>query len=88
MDEEVSGGAGAVRGDVDRRHRFAVAWSRNEIEDLVKRLGGRFAGSVSKKTAFVLAGEGGGSKREKAESLDVEVLDEDEFAARYGEWLD
>ena len=88
MDEEVSARGGPFEGMSIVATGSLSRWSRNEIEDLVKRLGGRFAGSVSKKTAFVLAGEGGGSKREKAESLDVEVLDEDEFAARYGEWLD
>jgi len=88
MDEEVSARGGPFEGMSIVATGSLSRWSRNEIEDLVKRLGGRFAGAVSKKTAFVLAGEGGGSKREKAETLGVEVIEEDEFAARYDEWLD
>jgi len=88
MDEEVSARGGPFEGMSIVATGSLSRWSRNEIEDLVKRLGGRFAGAVSKKTAFVLSGDGGGSKREKAETLGVEILDEDEFAARYAEWLD
>lgn len=63
-------------------------WSRNEIEVLIIRLGGRFSGSVSKTTSFVLAGQGGGSKLEKAKMLGVEIIDEEDFISRYSEWLD
>jgi DNA ligase (NAD+) len=52
---------------------------RNEIEELVERLGGHAAGSVSKKTSYVLAGEEAGSKLEKAKSLGVKVISEKEF---------
>ncbi|NQX00031.1 hypothetical protein HQ447_05170, partial [bacterium] len=38
--------------------------------------GGKVSGSVSAKTHYVLAGEGGGSKRDKAEKLGVTILDE------------
>lgn len=41
--------------------------------------GGKSASSVSKKTAFVIAGENAGSKLEKANQLGAEVIDEDEF---------
>jgi len=50
-----------------------------------RRVGGSTAGSVSKKTAFVVAGEDAGSKLEKAEKLGVEVLDFDRFLARLRE---
>jgi DNA ligase (NAD+) len=65
-------------------------WSRNEIEDLIKGLGGRFAGAVSKKTSYVVTGTGGGSKRQKAETLGVEVIEEDQFVRRLEEqgWTD
>jgi DNA ligase (NAD+) len=52
---------------------------RNEIEELIERLGGHAAGSVSKKTSYVLAGEEAGSKLEKAKALGVKVLSEKEF---------
>jgi DNA ligase (NAD+) len=52
---------------------------RNEIEELIERLGGHAAKSVSKKTSYVLAGADPGSKYEKAKSLGVKILTEDEF---------
>jgi len=53
--------------------------SRDEAQELIRRLGGHASGSVSKKTAFVVAGEAAGSKLEKARALGVRVLDEDSF---------
>lgn len=53
--------------------------SRSEAEVLIKRLGGKVSGSVSKKTSFVLAGVEAGSKLEKAKALSVQVVDEDWF---------
>lgn len=58
--------------------------SRDEAEGLVRRHGGSPSGSVSKKTAFVLAGENPGSKLQKATELGIEVLDEGEFLKRIG----
>jgi len=58
-------------------------YTRDEIKARIEALGGRSAGSVSKKTDFVIAGEKAGSKLAKAESLGVEVLTEDEFRARF-----
>ena len=55
---------------------------------LVTRLGGHLSGNVSKTTSFVIAGQGGGNKLEKAKMLDVEIIDEEEFVSRYSEWLD
>lgn len=54
-------------------------WDRREIETLVEEYGGKAAGSVSKKTAFVVAGEKAGSKLDKARELGIPVLTEDEF---------
>ena len=54
-------------------------YSRKEIEDLIKALGGKPTGSVSKKTDYVVAGESAGSKLSKAQQLGVPVLNEAEF---------
>jgi len=56
-------------------------FSRDEIHKLIEREGGKAAGSVSSKTSYVVAGEAAGSKLEKAQSLGVPVLTEDEFLA-------
>lgn len=58
-------------------------YTRDEIKAKIESLGGRAAGSVSKKTDFVIAGEKAGSKLAKAESLGVEVFSEAEFRSRY-----
>lgn len=58
---------------------------RKQIEDLIVSRGGRAAGSVSKKTDFVIAGENAGSKLTKALELGVPVLNEEEFFSRIGE---
>ena len=56
--------------------------SRKEAEDLIARSGGKPASSVSKKTAFVVAGEAAGSKLTKAQTLGIEVIDEAELLRR------
>ncbi|MCI6639616.1 MAG: NAD-dependent DNA ligase LigA [Pygmaiobacter massiliensis] len=53
--------------------------TRNEAEALIVQNGGKAAGSVSKKTAYLLAGEAAGSKLAKAQALGVPVIDEAEF---------
>ena len=59
--------------------------SRKAAEDLIRAHGGTAASSVSKKTAFVVAGEAAGSKLTKAQSLGIEVIDEAELLRRAGE---
>lgn len=54
---------------------------RDEMKRLIEEKGGKVSGSVSAKTHFVVAGDGGGSKREKAIQLNVPVLDEAEMRA-------
>jgi DNA ligase (NAD+) len=53
-----------------------AGYSRTEAGEAVQVLGGKVAGSVSKKTSFVVAGENPGTKYDKAGSLGVPVLDE------------
>ena len=55
------------------------AMSRAEAEEAIRRAGGKAAGSVSKKTNLVVAGEAAGSKLTKAQSLGVPVIGEEEF---------
>jgi len=54
-------------------------WTRNEIESLIKGLGGAVGSSVTRKTSYVVAGENPGSKLAKAQEYGVPVLDEAEF---------
>ena len=53
--------------------------SRMQMEELVKKHGGKVSGSVSKKTDYIIAGENAGSKLTKAEQLGVKVLTEEEL---------
>jgi DNA ligase (NAD+) len=55
--------------------------TRDEARDKLEALGAKVAGSVSKKTSFVVAGEAAGSKLEKAEALGVEIWDEAKLLA-------
>jgi DNA ligase (NAD+) len=57
-------------------------FTREQIEEAIISNGGKAASSVSKKTAFVVAGENAGSKLAKAEELGIEVIDEEEFQRR------
>ena len=58
-----------------------VDFSRDSAKEAILSRGGKAAGSVSKKTDYVVAGESAGSKADKAEQLGVPILDEDGFKA-------
>lgn len=58
--------------------------SRNEIKDIVERKGGKVAGSVSKKTDFVIVGEDAGSKYNKALELGIRIIEEEELKQLIG----
>jgi len=66
--QELAGETWVITGTLSR--------PRDELAELIRRHGGKVSGSVSKKTSYVLAGEEAGSKREKAQSLGVPVVDE------------
>ena len=59
-------------------------FSRDDIHKLIEREGGKPSGSVSSKTSYLVAGEAAGSKLEKARSLGVPVLTEEEFLEMVG----
>ena len=75
--DRLSGKTVVVTGTLSR-------FSRDEIHKLIEREGGKASGSVSSKTSYLVAGESSGSKLDKAQSLGVEVLSEDEFLALLG----
>ncbi|MEY5020250.1 MAG: ligase [Verrucomicrobiota bacterium] len=52
---------------------------RDDMKSLIEGKGGKVSGSVSAKTNFLVAGDGGGSKRDKAESLGIKIISEDEL---------
>jgi DNA ligase (NAD+) len=54
-------------------------YSRDEIERLIEKLGGKASGSISKKTDYLVAGQAAGSKLQKATQLGVKILTEEEF---------
>jgi DNA ligase (NAD+) len=73
----VSGKTFVVTGTLQR-------YGREDIEELIRSLGGKPSGSISKKTDYLIAGEKAGSKLEKAKQLGVKVLTEDDFDALIG----
>jgi DNA ligase (NAD+) len=77
QDQPLAGKSVVVTGTLSK-------FSRKEVEDLIRELGGQPTSSVSRKTSFVVAGQDPGSKLEKARSLGVEVIDEAEFLKRVG----
>lgn len=63
------------------------ALTRNQMNELIERAGGRASSSVSAKTSLLVAGEKAGSKRAKAESLGVRVVGPEEFAGLIGPFI-
>lgn len=54
-------------------------YTRDEAEKIIESFGGKTSSSVSKKTTYVLAGEGGGSKLTKAQELGINIISEQDF---------
>ncbi|YCK38531.1 NAD-dependent DNA ligase LigA [Actinomadura sp. ATCC 39365] len=63
------------------------ALSRNEMNELIERAGGKASSSVSAKTSLLVAGEKAGSKRAKAESLGVRIVTPEELAELVSSFL-
>lgn len=76
---KASGGDGKLAGKTLVVTGTLTKYTRDEIEELIARHGGRPASSVSKNTDYLVAGEKAGSKLDKAQSLGVRVLNEEEF---------
>jgi DNA ligase (NAD+) len=62
--------------------------SRNQMNELIERAGGKSSSSVSKRTSLLVAGENAGSKRDKAQQLGTRIATPDEFAAMVADFLD
>ncbi|NUQ11800.1 MAG: NAD-dependent DNA ligase LigA [Gemmatimonadaceae bacterium] len=73
---------GALRGQTVVITGTLPTLSRQQATELIEQAGGRVTDSVSKKTSFVLAGDNPGSKLDKARSLGIEVIDENELRRR------
>ena len=54
-------------------------FTRDEATEKIELFGGKAAGSVSKKTTYVVVGENAGSKERKARELGIPILSEDDF---------
>jgi DNA ligase (NAD+) len=79
-----AGGSGSIEGQIYVITGTLPNLSRARATELVEQAGGRVAGSISKKTTALVAGEDAGSKLDKAKSLGVEVIDEAELLRRVG----
>ena len=77
--EEVSSEPGLLTGKTIVVTGTMECMGRSDIEALIAKLGGKAASSVSKKTDFVVAGPGAGSKLAKANELSIKVMSENEF---------
>ena len=73
VDQRFAGMTFVLTGTLER-------FDRKTAQGMIEERGGKAAGSVSKKTTYVVAGEAAGSKLKKAQELGIPVLTEDEFA--------
>ena len=72
IDDRFSNKTFVITGKLDK-------YSRDEVEEIIEKHGGKASSSVSKKTDYVLVGEDAGSKLTKAEGLGIKIISEEEF---------
>ena len=72
IDERFAGKTFVLTGTLEK-------YSRDEAKKIIESFGGKAAGSVSKKTDYVLAGEEAGSKLTKAQNLGITIITEKDF---------
>ena len=72
VDERFAGKTFVLTGTLEK-------YSRDEASEIIEKFGGKTSGTVSKKTAYVLAGEAAGSKLIKAQNLGIPIITEQEF---------
>ena len=72
--ESLKGLSFVITGSLDR-------YSRDEVKQMIRRLGGSVKSSVSSKTSYVIVGKDPGSKLEQAQKMGVNILHEEEFIA-------
>jgi DNA ligase (NAD+) len=77
--EPDAGGPGPLAGRTLVLTGTLATMTREEATAAIERLGGKVSGSVSRKTSYLVVGEGGGGKQEKAAALGVATLTEDQF---------
>jgi DNA ligase (NAD+) len=86
LDAEKPKGNSAIAGKTIVFTGALEKMTRDEAKAMAERLGAKAAGTVSKKTDYVVAGPGAGSKLAEAKKHGVEVLTEDEWLKMVGEW--
>lgn len=85
-EEDLSGHTDILQGKSIVISGVFLCHSRDEYKELIEKHGGKNVGSISKKTSFILAGDNmGPSKLEKARSLGIAIIDENEFLSMIGE---
>lgn len=79
MNSQETGGDERFQGKTFVITGTLLTMGRNEAAERIEKFGGKAAGSVSKKTDYVVAGENAGSKLKKAQQLGIKILSENEL---------
>jgi DNA ligase (NAD+) len=84
VEKEAVSTSGTLKGKIFVLTGTLPTLSRDEAGEMIRKAGGKVSSSVSKNTDYVLAGENAGEKLEKAESLGVKVISEEDFLNMLG----